>query len=192
MAAKKRLLGSRLKRSTEDSRVDRVYKTRAVKKDRKLSDSKRLETFRKSFFQSSLPDLPKIPGFHVCWLTTTNPRDPIHARMRLGYTPIKAKDAPGYEQLKITSGEHAGHIGVNEMIAFKLPLRLFEAYMRENHHIQPQLEENQLKQAIEAAQESLASQGLGRHKVKITEEEGNAELGKARKAPRFRDMHGES
>lgn len=192
MAGKKRLVGSRLKRSSEDSRVDRAFKTRSVKKNRKLSDSKRLDMFRKQFFQSSLPDLPKIPGFHVCWLTTTNPRDTIHGRMRLGYTPIKASEVPGYEQLKITSGEHAGHIGVNEMIAFKLPLRLFEAYMKENHHTQPANEELTLRRAIDEATESLAAQGLGRRKVQIVEEEGNAELGKARKAPRFRDLHGES
>jgi hypothetical protein len=192
VTAKKRLIGSRLKRSTEDSRVDRVYQTRAVKKNRKLSDSKRLDMFRKQFFQSSLPDLPKIPGFHVCWLTTTNPRDTIHNRMRLGYTPIKTTEVPGYEQLKIKSGEHAGHIGVNEMIAFKIPLRLYEQYMRESHHIQPAYEEGKLRQQIEEAEEDLASQGLGKHKVRITEEEGNAELGKARKAPRFRDLHGES
>ncbi len=192
MAAKKRLIGSRLKRVSEDSRVDRVFKKRIVKKNRKLSDSRRLDMFRKQFFQSALPDLPKIPGFHVCWLTTTNPRDTIHGRMRLGYTPIKASEVPGYEQLKITSGEHAGHIGVNEMIAFKLPLRLYKQYMTDVHHTQPAYEEQKLRRAIEEAEEALAAQGIGKHKVRIEEEEGNAELGKARRAPNFGRMHGES
>lgn len=192
MTVRKRLVGSRLKRSSEDSRVDRAFKKRVVKRNRKISDSKRLDMFRKQFFQSSLPDLPKIKGFHVCWLTTTNPRDTIHARMRLGYTPIQSKEVPGYESLKITSGEHAGHIGVNEMIAFKLPLRLFKQYMTEAHHTQPAYEEGKLRQAVEAAQESLESQGLGRRRVRIEEEEGNAELGKARKTPNFARMHDES
>lgn len=189
---KKRLIGSRLKRSSEDSRVDRAFGKRVVKKNRKLTDSKRLDVFRKQFFQSALPDLPKIPGFHVCWLTTTNPRDTIHGRMRLGYTPIKSTEVPGYEQLKITSGEHVGHIGVNEMIAFKLPLRLFKQYMTEVHHTLPAYEEGKLRQAVENAEEALASQGISRRKVRIEEEEGNAELGKAHKAPNFSRLHGES
>lgn len=181
---------SRLKRGSEDSRVDRAFKTRSVKKNRKLSDSKRLDMFRRQFFQSALPDLPKIRGYHVCWLTTTNPRDPIHARMRLGYTPIKPSEVPGYDAMKITSGEHAGCIGVNEMIAFKLPLHLYKVYMREVHHDAPLAEERKLRAAIDLANESLAEQGLGK-KTRIIEEDGNAELGRSRKAPNFASMAGE-
>lgn len=181
---------SRLKRSSEDSRVDRHYMKRVVKKNRHLSDSRRLDMFRKQFFQSSLPDLPKIKGFHVCYLTTTNPRDPIHGRMRLGYTPIKAREVPGYSQLKITSGEYAGCIGVNEMVAFKLPLHLYKMYMREAHHEQPLLEERKLRAAVDLANEALAEQGLSR-KTQIIEERGNQKLGKARKSPNFARQLGE-
>jgi hypothetical protein len=173
---------SRLKRASEDSRVGRDS-NRVVKKSRQLSDSKRLDMFRQQFFQSALPDLPKIRGYHVCWLTTTNPRDPIHARMRLGYTPIKDTEVPGYSSMKISSGEHAGCIGVNEMIAFKLPLHLYKAYMREVHHDAPLEEERKLRVAIDLANESLSQQGLAK-KTRIMEEDGNAELGRFRKAPR--------
>lgn len=173
---------SRLKRASEDSRVDRHSSKRAVKKNRQFSDSKRLDMFRRQFFQSALPDLPKIKGYHVCWLTTTNPRDPIHARMRLGYTPIKDSEIPGYSSMRITSGEHAGCIGVNEMIAFKLPLHLYKAYMREVHHDAPLEEERKLRAAVDLANESLAEQGLAK-KTRIIEEDGNVELGRSRKAP---------
>lgn len=178
----KAIKDSRLKRASEDSRVDRHSTKRTVKKNRHLTDSKRLDMFRRQFFQSALPDLPKIKGYHVCWLTTTNPRDPIHARMRLGYTPIKDTEIPGYSSMRITSGEHAGCIGVNEMIAFKLPLHLYKAYMREVHHDAPLEEERKLRAAIDLANESLAEQGLGK-KTRIVEEEGNSELGRSRKAP---------
>jgi hypothetical protein len=138
--------------------------------------------FRRQFFQSALPDLPKIKGYHVCWLTTTNPRDPIHARMRLGYTPIKDTEVPGYSSMKIASGEHAGCIGVNEMIAFKLPLHLYRAYMREVHHDAPLEEERKLRVAIDLANESLERQGLAK-KTRVIEEDGNSELGRFRKPP---------
>lgn len=189
--AKKIRKDSRLKRASEDSRDDRHFAKRAVKKNRKISDSKRLDMFRRSFFQSALPDLPKIPGYHVCWLTTTNPRDPIHARMRLGYTPIKSHEVPGFEAVRLTTGEYAGCIGVNEMVAFKLPIRLYNAYMKEMHHTQPLAEERKLRTAVELANESLASQGLAK-KTRIVEEDGNAELGRSRKAPDFARDIGES
>lgn len=178
--AKKLSRDSRLKRASEDSRVGRDRNV--TKKSRHLSDSKRLDMFRRQFYQSALPDLPKIRGYHVCWLTTTNPRDPIHARMRLGYTPIKDSEVPGYSSLRITSGEHAGCIGVNEMVAFKLPLHLYTAYMREVHHDAPMEEERKLRVAIDLANESLAQQGLAK-KTRIMEEDGNSELGRSRKAP---------
>ncbi len=173
---------SRLKRGSEDSRAGRGSKDRVIKKSRHLADSKRLDMFRQQFFQSALPDLPKIRGYHVCWLTTTNPRDPIHQRMRLGYTPIKSSEVPGYDSMKIASGDHAGCIGVNEMVAFKLPLHLYSAYMREVHHDAPLEEERKLRVAIDLANESLAQQGLAK-KTRIMEEDGNAELGRSRRAP---------
>ena len=74
----------RLKKSVGDGRGDRAMVDRAVTEDREISDSDRLDMFRQQFFHASLPDLPKIPGYHVCWLTTTNPRDTINMRMRLG------------------------------------------------------------------------------------------------------------
>jgi hypothetical protein len=185
-----KLKDSRLKRASEDSRADRHSKKRVIKKNRRLSDSKRLETFRKQFFQASLPDLPKIPGYHVCWLTTTNSRDPIHGRMRIGYTPIKSHEVPGYEQLRVTSGELQGCIGVNEMVAFKLPLSLYQAYMKEAHYTQPRDEELKLRVAVDMANQSLEEQGLSR-KTKIMEYEGNAELGRSRKVPNFGSLVGE-
>jgi hypothetical protein len=113
---------------------------RAVTEDREISDDDRLAMFRQQFFQSALPDLPNIPGYHVCWLTTQNPRDTINMRMRLGYEPVKPEDIPGWEATSIKTGEYQGFIGVNEMLAFKLPLSLYEKYMQEAHHDAPQRE----------------------------------------------------
>lgn len=128
----------RIKRNVgDDNKADRAMTNRAVTEDKEISDEVRLEMFRQQFTQAALPDLPKIPGYHVCWLTTTNPRDTIHMRMRLGYEPVKPEDIPGWESTAIKSGEWTGFIGVNEMLAFKLPLSLYEKFMHEAHHAAP-------------------------------------------------------
>lgn len=147
--------------------------------ERVISDEERLDTFRKSFFQSVLPDLPPIKGYHVCWLTTTNPRDSIPGRVRLGYEPVKAEDVPGWEYAVTKTGEYAGCIGVNEMLAFKLPMSLYEAYMREAHHVQPLFEEEKLSTVLETIREEAAMAAKsGARGIKFDMEDGQAELGR--------------
>lgn len=97
----------RLKKSA-DNRENRAMADRAVTEDREISDNERVEMFRQQFFQSALPDLPKLNGWHTCWLTTTNPRDSIQTRLRLGYQPIKPEDVPGWEYATVKTGEWNG------------------------------------------------------------------------------------
>jgi hypothetical protein len=145
---------------------------------RMLTDDERLDEFRKSFFQSVLPDLPTIKGYHVCWLTTTNPRDSIASRVRLGYEPIKSEDIPGWEHATMKGGEWPGCVCVNEMIAFKLPMSLYEAYMYEAHHAQPLSEEEKLTSVIDVIrQEAAAAAKSGAKGIKFELEEGMLELG---------------
>mgnify|MGYP006280101139 CR=1 FL=1 len=134
----------RTKKSEDPNRANREMGDRNVTEDRTLSDQDRLDMFRSSLHQSSLPDLPNIPNYHVCWLTTTNPRDSIHYRRSIGYEPILASEIPGWNHVTVQTGEYAGLIGVNEMVAFKLPMRLYEAYMKESHHERPRQEEMKL------------------------------------------------
>jgi len=167
----------RLKKSAGENRDSRAMKDRAVTQSRELSDDERVEMFRQNFYQSSLPDLPKIPGWHCCWLTTTNPRDSIQSRIRLGYEPVKPEDVPGWEYVTIKTGEWQGLIGVNEMLAFKLPISLYERYMREAHHDAPQREEEKLTETADfMAQQASAS------KSRITMGDGNSEIGQRREA----------
>jgi len=148
----------RLKKSA-DNRTDRATTDRPVVENRELSDDARVEMFRQQFFQSALPDLPSIPGWHTCWLTTTNPRDSIHVRLRLGYQPIKPEEVPGWEYASVKTGEWAGYIGVNEMLAFKLPLSLYEKYMREAHHDAPLREEEKLSDTAEFMRQQARASG---------------------------------
>lgn len=189
MVAKRRT-DTRLNSETSGVRADRHMEDRSVTEDRGLSDDERVAEFRQQYFQSALPDIPKIPGYHVCWLTTENPRDPIHARVRLGYEPIKAADIPGWDHASLKTGEWEGCIGVNEMIAFKLPIELYESYMRINHHEQPLEEEKALSsqlREIEAEMNAAAKRGT----ISLELEDGTAALGVAPEPPPFATAAGE-
>lgn len=171
----------RIKRNVgDDNKSDRAMKNRAVADDRELSDDVRLEMFRQQFTQAALPDLPKIPGYHVCWLTTTNPRDTINMRMRLGYEPVKPEDIPGWESTAIKSGEWTGFIGVNEMLAFKLPLSLYEKFMHEAHHEAPLRELEKLTDTAEFMKQQAESSGS-----KLIEGDGMTDLRQNRGRAQF-------
>lgn len=172
----------RLKKIADPARQSRASQNREVTENRELSDDDRVEMFRQQFYQSALPDLPGIPGYHTCWLTTTNPRDSVQARMRLGYEPIKPEDAPGYEYITLKTGEYAGLIGVNEMLAFKLPLRLYHAFMEEAHFNAPLREDEKLVAMTEAMQEQVERAG-GR----LIEGDGMSDLRKVPERPVFSD-----
>lgn len=150
----------RIKRNVGDkNKTDRAMQDRAVTDDREIGDDVRLEMFRQQFTQAALPDLPKIPGYHICWLTTTNPRDTINMRMRLGYEPVKPEDIPGWESTAVKSGEWTGFIGVNEMLAFKLPISLYEKFMQEAHHDAPLRELEKLTDTAEFMRQQAESSG---------------------------------
>ncbi len=184
---------TRRKKSPSKARQPRTASNRqSANEARVLSDEERLDEFRKSFFQSVLPDLPPIPGYHVCWLTTTNPRDSIPGRVRLGYEPVQAKDIPGWEYASMKTGEYAGCIGVNEMLAFKLPMSLYEAYMREAHHTQPLFEEEKLSSVLDTIREEAAMAAKsGARGIKFEMEDGMAELGQDLDPGSFAESLGE-
>jgi hypothetical protein len=149
----------RLKKSADRSRENREMSDRMVTENREISDDERVEMFRQQFFQSALPDLPKIPGYHTCWLTTTNPRDSIQGRVRLGYVPVKPEDVPGWEYATMKTGEWQGMIGVNEMLAFKLPQSLYEKFMHEAHYAAPLREEEKLQDTVDSLTDQANRRG---------------------------------
>lgn len=149
----------RLKKELGVGRQSREMEDRQVVENREVTDDDRLEMFRAQLFNDALPDLPNIPGYHMCWLTTTNPRDPIHRRIQLGYEPIKASEVPGMEFASVKTGEWAGMVGVNEMIAFKLPETLYQRFMQEAHHDAPLREENKLAETAEIMRQQAEGSG---------------------------------
>ena len=167
----------RLKKSAGDNRNSRAMVDRVVTENREITEDERVEMFRQQFFQSSLPDLPKIPGWHMCWLTTTNPRDSIQMRIRLGYEPVKPEDVPGWEYATLKTGDWQGFIGVNEMLGSKLSISLYEKYMREAHHDAPLREEEKLTDTAEFLEQQARAS-----KSKLQVGEGNMEMGQQREA----------
>lgn len=175
-------------RGPQQGSQDRTLtQNRAATQNREVTDKQRLEMFRQSFFQNRLPDLPKIKGYHVMWLTTNNPSDPVHRRLMLGYELIKAGDIPGWAHSTMTSGEHIGCIGINEMVAAKIRISLYQEYMAHVHHHEPLGEELKIKQMTEETKNQLNRQG-----VMAFVGEGTQRLGKDPGAPDFGRLNGES
>jgi hypothetical protein len=134
------MANTRIKRDLEDRLLDRVEETkeRMAAEDPDLkSKRERAEAFRDKWQNSALPDIPggTIPGFHLCWLSTTNNYDSIDKRMALGYEPVKAGElGKGFEALgKMSSGKFEGCVSCNEMVLFKLPEEIYQEVMRMLH-----------------------------------------------------------
>ena len=149
----------RLKKELGVDRTSRAMEDRKVTERRDVSDDDRLRVFQEQMFNDALPDIPKIPGYHVCWLTTTNQRDSIQRRAQLGYEPVRPEDAPGLEFATVNSGEMAGLISVNEMVAYKLPDRLYQAFMKEAHYSAPLREEQKLADTADQIRQQAESSG---------------------------------
>ena len=139
--------------------------------DRELSDDERLEMFRASMYQSVLPDLPYRPGYHSIWLTTTNARDSISQRMRMGYKLARLEDIPSWDGVTTKAGDVGGVVAVNEMVGAYLPLRLYHLYMKEAHHDAPLRDEEKLRANVDLIKEQAAMMG------------STVELGDAREGP---------
>lgn len=170
-ANRQNLKRARASTSAVKSRGSRAQEDRDQTEDRELTDAERVDMLKSALFQAALPDLPKRPGFHRCWLTTTNPRDPIHGRLRLGYTLLRAEHIPEFVSLATKGGDHAGCIMVNEMIAAELPIHLYEAFMRECHFDSPMQQEESIYNEAMATGEAAAQAARrgGRMKTPVIE-----------------------
>ena len=165
----------RKNKSADEGRNNRAMVDRSTTENREVTEDERVEMFRQNLFQSSLPDLPDTPGWHMCWLTTTNPRDSIQQRIRLGYEPVKPEDVPGWEYASIKTGEWQGFIGINEMLAFKLPMSLYEKFMMEALHDAPNREEGKLTDTADFLEDQAKASGS-----RIEQGDGNKVLGEQR------------
>lgn len=168
--------GGRESRASQDT-------TRAPADTQLASAQERRRAFRSEWIQEALPTPPEIPGYHLCWLSTTNQYDPIHKRMRMGYTPVKADEIPGFDSLKIKAGEQAGMIACNEMVLYKMPMEVYQEIMQELHHHAPQDEADKIRVQLDNIQGQRDSNGK---RLGSIEGEGLSQLDTPVPAPIFR------
>lgn len=148
-----------LKRDAGSSRAPRAMSDRAVTEDRGKHDEF-LQRFRMQAYTNALPNLPEIDGYHCIWLTSTNPADPLHEREMLGYEPIAPEDAPNLSTYVGKDGDFAGRIMVREMVAYKIPEELYQAYMRVRHHEEPLAMEETIRTEAERAGANMGADDI--------------------------------
>jgi hypothetical protein len=162
------MANTRIKRDLDDRLADRVQETKeriAAEDPDNKSKRERAEAFRDKWQNSALPDLPGgiIPGFHLCWLSTTNNYDSIDKRVALGYEPVKASElGKGFEGLgKMSSGKFEGCVSCNEMVLFKLPEEIYQEVMRMMHLEDPlDHQRNITAQVRQSAQEGKGGRSI--------------------------------
>lgn len=140
--------GAAVRGSRDDADVDRVEQDGTA-----LSASERRRLLRQEWVQEVLPTPPEMPGFHLCWISTTNSTDPIHKRIQLGYTPVKAAEIPGFDQYKVGGGQFDGCVACNEMLLFKLPMSVYQDLMMIYHHDMPLEQEQAIRERVQSAHE---------------------------------------
>lgn len=166
---------ARVKRSTGDEDIA-PSEDRVAVESRQVQDEERFDEFSVDDWNfDRLPMLPDIPGYRNTWLSTTHSTDTVARRMRLGYEPIRPEEVPLLKHLQLKGGvENEGMIACNEMLAFKIPEKLYQRYMTHFHHVRPQEEEETIREEIDR-QQNIAEASKGR----IDLEGGMEDLGKA-------------
>jgi len=167
--------GGRESRASHDS-------VREAPEDQSALSDERRKMWKDELTQSALPNPPTIPGWHCCWLSTTNSYDSIDKRMRIGYVPVKAEEVLGFENYRVKSGENVGQIACNEMLLFKIPMDIYQEMMAHFHHDEPL--ENARKIKVQAEQLQGARDSSGRSLGQV-EGAGLGEIDKPMPAPVF-------
>ena len=140
---------SRLKKSDTNSAAVRSGRDESENAVRTQTDGtmlsleERRRLLRSEWQNDVLPVPPKIPGWHCCWLSTTNSTDPIYKRIQRGYVPVRAEEVPGFQsQGTAAQGEFVGCVSCNEMLLFKIEEELYQDVMRYFHFERPNEEED--------------------------------------------------
>jgi hypothetical protein len=106
-----------------------------------ISDEEFSRLLNEEFDQTALPKPPAMPGWHLCWLTTTSAYDTIQKRMRLGYQPCALRRCRGSIRPTVSPSVDDGNVKCNEMVLFKIREERYQQMMVHYHHKQPLHEE---------------------------------------------------
>jgi hypothetical protein len=178
-------MDSRLKKSLQaGGRNDRASEdaSRRPPEEKFMSAQERRKMWSDEWTQSALPKVPVIPGWHLCWLSTTNSYDTIDKRMRLGYVPVTADEIPGFDSYRVKAGEHVGHVSCNEMLLFKLPMDVYQDVMAQMHYEAPREEVDRI---LSQAESAGAKDSSGRRLVQVEAGMDRYEQQQPNRAPVF-------
>lgn len=178
-------MDSRLKKSLQaGGRNDRASEdaSRRPPEEKFMSAQERRKAWSDEWTQSALPKTPEIPGWHLCWLSTTNAYDTIEKRMRLGYVPVTADEIPGFDSYRVKAGEHVGHVSCNEMLLFKLPMDVYQEVMTQMHYDAPQ---DEVERILSQAESVGAKDRSGRRLVQTEAGMSRADQQQTNRAPVF-------
>lgn len=139
--------------------------------ERDRLEDERVDMFIETQYQSVLPRLPDIDGYHTVWLTTNNPRDSIPWRLSVGYELIRVTDFPEWNLVGSQEGNYSGVVAINEMIAAKIPETLYQKLMLVVGHLKPMQEEERVKSISDNIRARARAKG-----VNVYEGEGTADI----------------
>lgn len=131
---------SRLVRSgAPDVRGDYSIRQDAERADvASLSDEEYEAMIMAEYENSGVANPPDIPGFHLCWLSSTSSMDTIQKRQRMGYAPVMRSEMPGFDP---SAGQalasFEGMITCNELVLHKIAQRRYQIMMNIFHHKKP-------------------------------------------------------
>ena len=114
-----------------------------------VSDDEIEQMLRDEYENNSLASPPPLPGFHLCWLTTTSQYDTTQKRNRLGYVPVMRSEMPDFDpSMGKEIEQYEGMISCNELILHKIPMRRYQVMMNLFHHKNPLASESAILQSI--------------------------------------------
>lgn len=136
-------IGAPVNRSRSGRQVDRDERQERADMSAAQTSARDDDDFLDDWADVALPNIPNIPGYHVCYLSTTHGADSLHKRLQAGYTPVRPEDIPGHSifaaygvqsTIPMVSGDV---LQVNEMIACKIPNDRYQRIMAARHHNKP-------------------------------------------------------
>ena len=174
------------------ARADRLGSDRSQTENRESNDKVRASERRAMLRDTNtlLPNPPQMEGYHCVWLTTTNQKDSIEHRQRLGYQLVKRSELPDFALNSQKSGELTDdRIMINEMVLAKIDIDDWKADMIDMHHTQPIEEISKLKNSVHTMQDGRGrSIGYTGGDFNSGVSDGYASLGKT-KAPTLNGVY---
>ncbi len=140
---------ARYARKDERAAESRAMASRAMTDQREeMTDDERFELAASAALDSVIPTVPEIPGYSLCWVSTTHPSDTPTNRRAIGWEFVSIEDMPGFSNLCVKAGEHPGALACREMVLMKIRNGLRKRYLTHFHHTIPAEQDQKLTEQV--------------------------------------------